>query len=61
MRHLCSKEQNTIEKIVLKNLKLLLKTRWAHKLLKRNKVDLKKVNKDIVVNLSKKLKIEKIF
>ena len=55
MRHLCSKEQNTIEKIVLKKSEAASKkTRWAHKLLKRNKVDLKKVNKDIVVNLSKK-------
>ena len=52
MKHLCSKEQNTIEKTVLKKSEAASKkTRWAHKLLKRNKVNLKEANKNIIVNL----------
>ena len=52
MKHLCSKEDNTIQKKVLDSSKAAVKrTRWAHKLLKQNKVDLKKANDNIKIRL----------
>ncbi len=52
MKHLCSEEANTIQKKILDGSKAAVKrTRWAHKLLKQNKVDLKKANKNIKINL----------
>ncbi len=52
MKHLCSKEDNTIQKKVLDSSKAAVKrTRWAHKLLKQNKVDLKKANDNIKISL----------
>ncbi len=52
MKHLCSEEANTIQKKILDSSKAAVKrTRWAHKLLKQNKVDLKKANKNIKINL----------
>ena len=50
MKHLCSKEDNTIQKKVLDSSKAAVnRTRWAHKLLKQNKVDLKKANDNIKI------------
>ena len=52
MKHLCSEEANTIQKKILDSSKAAVKrTRWAHKLLKQNKFDLKKANKNIKINL----------
>ena len=54
MKHLCSKEPNTIQKKVLTVSKAAARrTRWAHRLLKENKVDLKKANNKITININK--------
>ena len=53
MKHLCSKESNTIQKTVLRQSEYAVKkTRLDHKLLKQNKVDLKKANDSIRINLT---------
>ena len=54
MKHLCAKEPNTIQKKILTVSKAAVKrTRWAHRLLKQNKVDLKKANNKIIINITK--------
>jgi len=53
MKHLCSKESSIIQKTVLRKSEYAVKkTRLDHKLLKQNKVDLKKANDSIRINLT---------